>query len=51
MPPTEFGGGVRLAVSPAEDRVFASVGNKREIMDRIIDAAVVAGYCEEAMSQ
>jgi AcrR family transcriptional regulator len=31
--------------------VFASVGSKREILDRIIDAGMAAGRCDEAMRQ
>jgi len=39
---------IAAAAGVSPKTVFASVGSKREIMDRIIDAAVVAGRCEEA---
>ena len=42
---------IAAAAGVSPKTVFASVGSKREIMDRIIDAGVVAGGCEEAMRQ
>jgi len=42
---------IAAAAGISPKTVFASVGSKREIMDRIIDAAVVAGRCEEATRQ
>jgi AcrR family transcriptional regulator len=42
---------IAAAAGVSPKTVFASVGSKREIMDRIIDAAVIAGRCEAAMAQ
>jgi len=42
---------IAAAAGVSPKTVFASVGSKREIMDRIIDAGVIAGRCEEAMQQ
>ncbi|WP_329347279.1 TetR/AcrR family transcriptional regulator [Streptomyces sp. NBC_01261] len=42
---------IAAAAGVSPKTVFASVGSKREIMDRIIDAAVIAGRCDEAMEQ
>ncbi|MBK3574959.1 TetR/AcrR family transcriptional regulator [Streptomyces sp. MBT65] len=42
---------IAAAAGVSPKTVFASVGSKREIMDRIIDAAVIAGRCDEAMKQ
>ena len=40
---------IAAAAGVSPKTVFASVGSKREILDRIIDAGVAAGGCEEAM--
>lgn len=40
---------IAVAAGVSPKTVFASVGSKREIMDRIIDVAVPAGRSEEAM--
>jgi AcrR family transcriptional regulator len=42
---------IAAAAGVSPKTVFASVGSKREILDRIIDAGVAAGGCEEAMRQ
>jgi AcrR family transcriptional regulator len=42
---------IAAAAGVSPKTVFASVGSKREIMDRIVDAAVIAGRCEEATQQ
>jgi AcrR family transcriptional regulator len=42
---------IAAAAGVSPKTVFASVGSKREILDRIIDAGVAAGRCEEAMRQ
>ncbi|WP_406131396.1 TetR/AcrR family transcriptional regulator [Streptomyces sp. NBC_00989] len=42
---------IAAAAGVSPKTVFASVGSKREIMDHIIDAGVVAGRCDEAMEQ
>jgi AcrR family transcriptional regulator len=42
---------IAAAAGVSPKTVFASVGSKREIMDRIIDAGVAAGRCDEAMRQ
>ncbi|WP_216899649.1 TetR/AcrR family transcriptional regulator [Nocardia alni] len=42
---------IAAAAGISPKTVFASVGSKREIMDRIIDAGVAAGRSEEAMRQ
>ncbi|MGD0560486.1 MAG: helix-turn-helix domain-containing protein [Streptosporangiaceae bacterium] len=40
---------IAAAAGVSPKTVFASAGSKREIMDRIIDAGVAAGRCDEAM--
>jgi AcrR family transcriptional regulator len=42
---------IAAAAGVSPKTVFASVGSKREIMDRIIDAGVAASRYEEAMRQ
>jgi AcrR family transcriptional regulator len=42
---------IAAAAGVSPKTVFASVGSKREIMDHIIDAGVIAGRCDEAMEQ
>jgi AcrR family transcriptional regulator len=42
---------IAAAAGVSPKTVFASVGSKREILDRIIDAGVAAGRCDEAMRQ
>ncbi len=42
---------IAAAAGVSPKTVFASAGSKREILDRIIDAGIAAGRCDEAMGQ